>query len=137
MSSFILNRFTVNTNGGNLIRTCYLETRRDYLIIKLVIAWVYRWNENLPLEWNKIILLPFLSKVITLFHYSPAGKKRAYLRKLPLKLPSFRFLRNKGIMLQTLRGKQKYQITNVGVKKIKWSRLLVQRINEFQRKSLQ
>ena len=45
-------------------------------------------------------------------------------------------------MLQTLRGNQKYQITNVGVEKIKLSRLLVQRINEFkmneiQRKSLQ
>ena len=34
-------------------------------------------------------------------------------------------------MLQTLRGKQKYQITNVSVEKIKLSRLLVQRINEF------
>ena len=34
-------------------------------------------------------------------------------------------------MLQTLRGKQNYQITNVGVEKIKLSRLLVQRINEF------
>ena len=45
-------------------------------------------------------------------------------------------------MLQTFRGKQKYQITNVGVEKIKLSRLLVKRINEFkmneiQRKSLQ
>ena len=45
-------------------------------------------------------------------------------------------------MLQTLRGKQKYQITIVGIEKIKLSRLLVQRINEFkmneiQRKSLQ
>ena len=34
-------------------------------------------------------------------------------------------------MLQTLQGKQKYQVTNVGVEKIKLSRLLVQRINEF------
>ena len=34
-------------------------------------------------------------------------------------------------MLQTLRGKQKYQITNVGVEEIKLSRLLVQCINEF------
>ena len=34
-------------------------------------------------------------------------------------------------MLQTLRGKQKYQATNVGVEKIKLSRLLVQRIHEF------
>ena len=45
-------------------------------------------------------------------------------------------------MLQTLRGKQKYQITNVGVEKVKLLRMLVQRINEFkmneiQRKSLQ
>ena len=32
-------------------------------------------------------------------------------------------------MLQTLRGKQTYHATNVGVEKIKLSRLLVQRIN--------
>ena len=31
-------------------------------------------------------------------------------------------------MLQTLRGKQKYQVTNVDVEKIKLSRLLNQRI---------
>ena len=37
---------------------------------------------------------------------------------------------NKGIMLQTLRGKQKYQVTNVGVEKVKLSRLPVQRIND-------
>ena len=34
-------------------------------------------------------------------------------------------------MLQTLQRKQKYQVTNVGVEKIKLSRLLVQGINEF------
>ena len=34
-------------------------------------------------------------------------------------------------MLQTLQGKQKCQITNVGVEKIKLSRMLVRRINEF------
>ena len=34
-------------------------------------------------------------------------------------------------MLQTLRGKQKYQVRNVDLKKIQLSRLLVQRINEF------
>ena len=35
-------------------------------------------------------------------------------------------------MLQTVREKQKYQVTSyVGVQKIKLSRLLVQRINEF------
>ena len=40
-------------------------------------------------------------------------------------------------MLQTLRRKQKDQITNVGVEKIKLSRLLVQRINEFQMNEIQ
>ena len=40
-------------------------------------------------------------------------------------------------MLQTLRGKQKYQITNVGNGKIKLSHLLVQRINEFKMDEIQ
>ena len=45
-------------------------------------------------------------------------------------------------MLQTLQGKQKYQVTNVGAEKIKLPCLLVQHINEFemneiQRKTLQ
>ena len=40
-------------------------------------------------------------------------------------------------MLQTLRGKQKYQITNVGVDKIKLSRMLVRRINEFKMNEIQ
>ena len=40
-------------------------------------------------------------------------------------------------MLQTLQGKQKYQITNVGVEKIKISCLLVQRINEFKINEIQ
>ena len=39
-------------------------------------------------------------------------------------------------MLQTLRGKQKYQVTNVGVE-IKLSRLLVQRSNEFKINKIQ
>ena len=34
-------------------------------------------------------------------------------------------------MLQTLRGKQKYQVTNVVVEKKELSRLLVQPINEL------
>ena len=62
-----------------------------------------------------------------IFHYSPAGKKASISQKASFVC----FLRNKGIILQTLRGKQKYQITNVGVEKIKLSRLLVQRINEL------
>ena len=40
-------------------------------------------------------------------------------------------------MLQTLRGKQKYYVTNVGVEKIKLSRLLVQHINEFKMNEIQ
>ena len=40
-------------------------------------------------------------------------------------------------MLQTLRGKQKYHVTNVDVEKIKLSRLLVQHINEFKMKEIQ
>ena len=39
-------------------------------------------------------------------------------------------------MLQTLRRKQKYQVTNVGVEKIK-SRLLVKRNNEFKMNKIQ
>ena len=34
-------------------------------------------------------------------------------------------------MIKTLRGKQKNQVTNVGLEKIKLSCLLVQHINEF------
>ena len=47
------------------------------------------------------------------------------------------FWENKGIMLQTLWGKQKYQVTNVGVEKIKLLRLLVQHINEFKMNEIQ
>ena len=41
------------------------------------------------------------------------------------------------LIKQTLRGKQKYQVTNVGVEKIKLSRLLVQRINEYKMNEIQ
>ena len=40
-------------------------------------------------------------------------------------------------MLQTLQGKKKYQITNVGVDKVKLSRMLVGRINEFKVNEIQ
>ena len=40
-------------------------------------------------------------------------------------------------MLQTLQRKQKYQVTNVGVEKMKLSRLLVQHINEFKMNEIQ
>ena len=52
------------------------------------------------------------------------------------------FFEKQGYHITNFERKTKYQITNVGVEKIKLSRLLVQRINEFkmneiQRKSLQ
>ena len=68
-------------------------------------------------ETKSLFFLLFHKLII--FHFSPAGKKRAYLP------------------LQTLRGKQKYQITNVGVEKIKLSHLLVQRINKFKMNEIQ
>ena len=40
-------------------------------------------------------------------------------------------------MLQILRGKQKYQVTNAGVEKIELLRLLVQCINEFKMNEIQ
>ena len=40
-------------------------------------------------------------------------------------------------MLQTLREKQKYQVTNAGVQKIKLSHLLVQRVNVFKMNGIQ
>ena len=40
-------------------------------------------------------------------------------------------------MLQTLREKQKYKVTNVGVEKLTVSHLLVQRINEFRMNGIQ
>ena len=40
-------------------------------------------------------------------------------------------------MLQTLQGKQKYQITNVSAAKIKLLRLLAQQINEFKMNEIQ
>ena len=39
-------------------------------------------------------------------------------------------------MLQTSQGKQKYQVTNVGIEKIKLC-LLVERINEFKMNEIQ
>ena len=56
--SLLFSLVLIDINGSNLITTCYSETQLDYLIIKLVI--VYRWYENLPFEWNKIIPLPFV-----------------------------------------------------------------------------
>ena len=91
-----------------------------------------RWKFSSWMKQNHSSSFSFISNNIISLLF-PAGKKRAYLRKLPL----YVFWENKGIMLQTLRGKQKYQITIVGVEKIKLSRLLVQRINEFKMNEIQ
>ena len=72
----------------------------------------------------------FFHKWITLFHFSPAGKKRAYI-------PLYVFEKTRVFMWRTLREKQKYQVTNVGVEEIKLSRLLVQRIHEFKMNEIQ
>ena len=82
------------------------------------------------LNETKSFLFHLFDKLITLFHFSPAGKKQAYL---PLYAC---FWEKKGIMLQTLRGKQMYHVTNVGVEKLKLSRLVVQHNNEFKMKEI-
>ena len=73
----------------------------------------------------------FSHKLITLFHFSLAGRSEHICICMS-------FLgKNKGIVLQTLRGEQKYQVKNVDVEKIKLSRLLVQRINELKMNEIQ
>ena len=47
------------------------------------------------------------------------------------------FLRKQGYHGTNFARKTKYQIINVGVEKIKLSRLLVQRINEFKMNEIQ
>ena len=75
----------------------------------------------------------FSHKLITLFHFSPAGNSEH------ISICMSFFVKNKGIMLQTCQGKQKCQVTNVDVEEIKLSRLLVQgnefKMNEIQRKT--
>ena len=74
------------------------------------------------LNETKSFLFHFVRKLITLISFFSSSEM----------IFSFVcFGENKGIILQILQGKQKYQVTNVGVEKIKLSRLLVQRINEF------
>ena len=71
------------------------------------------------LNETKSLLFFSFHKLITLFHFSLEEKSEHIFEKTRVSC------------YQTLRGKQKYQITNVGVEKIKLSRLLVQRIHEF------
>ena len=46
-------------------------------------------------------------------------------------------LRKQGYHVTNFARKQKYQITNVGVEKVKLSRTLVRRINEFKMNEIQ
>ena len=88
------------------------------------------WKFASWMKQNHSSSILFFHKLITIFHISLAGKK--------VSISSFVcFWENKGIMLQTLWGKQKYQVTNVGVEKIKLSRLPVQHINEFKMNEIQ
>ena len=94
MLSFILNRFTVNTNSGNLIRTCYSETRRDYLIIKLVIegfggkrALGVLCKSELCLNHSKLRMqfcLGAFNKVLYVFLLKFASFSKYYVCKKPV-----------------------------------------------------
>ena len=97
--------------------------------------------KNLSLEWNKIIPLPFFSQVNNIFSFFSSRKKQAYLPLYAFektRVSCYKLCEeNKSIKLQTLREKQKYEVTNVGVKKIKLSLLPVQHINEFKMYEIQ
>ena len=69
------------------------------------------------------------NKLITLFHFSLAGKRRAYL-------PLYAFEKTMVSCYKFFEEKN-YQATNFGVEKIELSRLLVQRINEFKMNEIQ
>ena len=129
MSLCILNRFTVNTNGGNLIKNVLFRDTTRLLVISNCLS--MKWKFASWMKQSHSSSFSFTStNIISLLS---SRKKSEHIRKLHL----YVFWENKGIMLQTLRGKQKYQVTNVGVEKIKLSRLLVQRINEFKTNEIQ
>ena len=73
--------------------------------------------------------LTFLHKLRILFHFSLAGKKRAY--------PLCMFLRKQGYQVTNFAKETKYQVTNIGIAKSKLSCLLVQFLNEFKMNEIQ
>ena len=83
------------------------------------------------LNESKSFLFHFFHKSKHFFHFSPAGKKAERIFLCVFEKTRVSCYRS------TLRGKQKYQVTNVGLEKIKLSRLLVQRINEFKINEIQ
>ena len=72
----------------------------------------------------------FFLSYLALFHFSPAGKKAN-------KSSFICFRENKDIMLQTLRGNKSIKLQILALKKIKLSRLLLQRNNEFKMNEIQ
>ena len=91
------------------------------MIIKLVT--VYQWYENLPLELNKIILLPVfkVNKIISFFSGRKKNEHNFFCK----------FLRKQGYHVTNIARKTKVSSYKCGVEKINSSRLLVQRIDEF------
>ena len=89
---FYIDLFWMAWHWKPAIKTCYSETRRDYLIIKLVT--IYGWYENLPLEWNKSFLFHFFHKSITLILFFSSSehiflcmfwRKQGYVTKFKTK----------------------------------------------------
>ena len=83
------------------------------------------------LNETKSFLFHFFHKLITLFDFSLSGKKQAYL-------PLYAFEKTRVSCYKLCKkNKLKYQVTNVGIEKIKLSCLLVQHINEFKINEIQ
>ena len=136
MSSFILNRFTVNTNGGNLIRTCYLETRQDYLIIKFSDCLSMKWKFASWMKQNHSSSFSFISNnIISLLS---SRKKASISQKLPLyvfwetRVSCYKLCEeNKSIKLQMLAWKKwNYHICYFNVlMNLKWTKFNVNHYN--------
>ena len=78
---------------------------------------------------KQIIRLPFFHKLITLFHFSPAGKKQVYL-------PLYVFEKTRVLCYKLCEENKSIKLQMLALKK-KLSRLLVQRINEFKMNEIQ
>ena len=78
----------------------------------------------------KSFLFHLFYELITLFNFSPAGKKRVYF-------PFLSFKKTRVSCYKLCEENKSIKVTNVGVEKIKLSPLLVQRINEFKMNEIQ
>ena len=75
-------------------------------------------------------LVFFAPWLIALFHFSPAGKKRAYF-------PLYVFEKKRVSYYKLCEENKSIKLQMLALKKIKLSRLLVQRINEFKINEIQ